>query len=128
MPSAFKGGLVLLAKLAIRESYSITGAAVAFVCGGGLLSAPLRVAMRAWLTSRRARSRGYAVINASSRGSSLACRVAQLYAVATLEQPRRFHPVRPGRKCSRRTAPAKRLDLFEERRIRAQGGEFLEQQ
>jgi len=68
------------------------------------------------------------VINASSRGSSLACRVAQLYAVATLEQPRRFHPVRPGRKCSRRTAPAKRLDLFEERRIGAQGGEFLEQQ
>ena len=30
---------------------------------------------------------------------------------ATLEQPRRFHPIRPGRECRRRTAPAQRLDL-----------------
>ena len=47
-------------------------------------------------------------------------RVAQLYAVATLEQPRRFHPIRPGRECRRRTAPAQRLDLLKERRIGAQ--------
>jgi hypothetical protein len=48
--------------------------------------------------------------------------VAQLYAVATLKQPRRFHPIRPGRECRRRAAPAQRLDLLEERRIGAQGG------
>jgi hypothetical protein len=47
--------------------------------------------------------------------------VAQLYAVATLEQARRFHPIRPRRECRRRTAPAQRLDLLEERRIGAQG-------
>ena len=46
--------------------------------------------------------------------------MAQLYAVATLEQPRRFHPIRPGRESRRRTAPAQRLDLLEERRIGAQ--------
>jgi len=51
---------------------------------------------------------------------SLACRVAQLYAVATLQQSRRFHPIRPGRESRRRTAPAQGLDLLEERRIGAQ--------
>ena len=61
-------------------------------------------------------------------GPQPCCRVAQLYAVATLEQPRRFHPIRPGRECRRRTAPAQRLDLLEERRIGAQGREFLEEQ
>ena len=53
---------------------------------------------------------------------------AQLYAVATLQQARRFHPIRPGRECRRRTAPAQRLDFLEERRIGAQGREFLEEQ
>ena len=47
---------------------------------------------------------------------------------ATLEQPRRFHPIRPGRECRRRTAPAQRLDLLEERRIGAQRREILEEQ
>ena len=47
---------------------------------------------------------------------------------ATLEQPRRFHSIRPGRECRRRTAPAQRLDLLEERRIGAQRREFLEEQ
>ena len=64
----------------------------------------------------------------SSSARSLACRVAQLYAVATLEQPRRFHPIRPGRECRRRTAPAQRLDLLKERRIGMQGREVLEEQ
>jgi hypothetical protein len=31
-------------------------------------------------------------------------RVAQLYAVATLEQPRRFHPIRPGCESRQRLA------------------------
>src|ERR1051325_4525392 len=53
---------------------------------------------------------------------------AQLYAVATLEQPRRFHPFRPGRQRLRRTAPAQRLDLLKERRIGAQRREILEEQ
>src|SRR5947207_1891287 len=66
--------------------------------------------------------------SASSSARSLACRVAQLYAVATLEQPRRFHPIRPGRECRRRTAPAQRLDLLKERRIGMQGREVLEEQ
>src|SRR5947208_10011728 len=47
---------------------------------------------------------------------------------ATLQQPRRFHPIRPGRECRRRAPPAQRLDLFKERRIGAQGREFLEEQ
>ena len=55
-------------------------------------------------------------------------RVAPLYAVATLEQPRRFHSVRPLRESRRRTVPAQRLDLLEERRICAQGREFFEKQ
>jgi hypothetical protein len=46
---------------------------------------------------------------------------------ATLEQPRRFHPIRPGRECRRRTAPAQRLGIVEERRIGAQGREILEE-
>jgi len=46
--------------------------------------------------------------------------VAQLYAVATLQQPRRFHPIGQGRESRRRIAPAQRLDLLEERRIGAQ--------
>src|SRR5206468_3038760 len=46
----------------------------------------------------------------------------------TLEQPRRFHPLRPGRECRRRTAPAQRLDLLKERRISAQRREFFEEQ
>ena len=44
------------------------------------------------------------------------------------EQPRCFHPISPSRECRRRTAPAQRLDLLEERRIDAQGREFLEEQ
>jgi hypothetical protein len=47
---------------------------------------------------------------------------------ATLEQPRRFHPIRPGRESRRRTAPAQRLDLLKERRIGAKGREFLEKE
>src|SRR5437667_4424952 len=47
---------------------------------------------------------------------------------ATLEQPRRFHPIRPGRESRRRTAPAQRLDTLEEWRIGAQRREFLEEQ
>ena len=47
---------------------------------------------------------------------------------ATLEQPRRFHPIRPVRERRRGTAPAQRLGIFEERRIGAQGREFLEEQ
>ena len=47
---------------------------------------------------------------------------------ATLEQPRRFHPLRPFRECRPRTAPAQRLDLLKERRIGAQRREFLEEQ
>jgi hypothetical protein len=47
---------------------------------------------------------------------------------ATLEQPRRFHSLRPLREFRRRTAPAQRLDLLKERRIDAQGREFLEEQ
>src|SRR5438105_4160978 len=47
---------------------------------------------------------------------------------APLEQPRRFHPIRPGRECRRRTAPAERLGIFEEQRIGAQGRELLEKQ
>src|SRR5436853_7002920 len=66
--------------------------------------------------------------SASSSARSLACRVAQLYAVATLEQPRRCHPIRPGRECRRRTAPAHRLHLLKERRIGMQGREVLEEQ
>jgi len=54
--------------------------------------------------------------------------VAQLYAVATLERPRRFHPIRPGREGRCRAAPARRLDFLKERRIGAQGREFLEEQ
>src|SRR5439155_15511558 len=69
-----------------------------------------------------------AAASTSTLPSSLACRVAQLYAVATLEQPRRFHPTRPGRECRRRTAPAQCLDLLEKRRIGAQRGEILEEQ
>ena len=48
--------------------------------------------------------------------------------LATLEQPRCFHPICPGGESRRRTAPAQRLDLFEERRIGAQGREILEEQ
>jgi len=47
---------------------------------------------------------------------------------ATLEQPRRFHPLRPGCECRRRTAPAQRLRILEERRIGAEGREILEEQ
>src|SRR5690242_15459131 len=47
---------------------------------------------------------------------------------ATLEQPRRSHPIRPLRKCWCRTAPAQRLDLLEKWRIGAQGREILEEQ
>jgi hypothetical protein len=47
---------------------------------------------------------------------------------ATLEQPRRFHPIRPGRESRRRTAPAQRLDLLKERRIGTQRREILEEQ
>ena len=47
---------------------------------------------------------------------------------ATLEQPRCFHPISPSRECRRRTAPAQSLDLLEERRMDAQGREFLEEQ
>src|SRR4029077_10221464 len=47
---------------------------------------------------------------------------------ATLEQPRRFHPIRPRRECRCRTAPAQRLDFLKERRIGAQGREFLKEQ
>jgi len=47
---------------------------------------------------------------------------------ATLQQSQRFHPIRPGRECRRRTAPAQRLDLLEERRIGAQSREILEEQ
>src|SRR5882724_11523515 len=47
---------------------------------------------------------------------------------ATLEQPRRFHSIGPGRESRRGTAPAQRLDLLEERRIGAQGREILEEQ
>ncbi len=47
---------------------------------------------------------------------------------AALDQPRRFHPLRPGREGRRRTAPAQRLDFLEERRIGAQRREFLEEQ
>jgi hypothetical protein len=54
--------------------------------------------------------------------------VAQLYAVATLEQSRRFHPFRPLRESRRRTAPTQRLDFLKERRIGAQRREFLEEQ
>ena len=54
--------------------------------------------------------------------------MAQLYAVTTLQQLRRFHSFRPGRECRRRAAPAQRLDLLEERRIGAQRREFLEEQ
>ena len=47
---------------------------------------------------------------------------------ATLEQPRRFHPIRPCREGRRRTAPAQRIGIVEERRIGAQGREILEEQ
>src|SRR5439155_19658563 len=47
---------------------------------------------------------------------------------ATLQQPRRFHPIRPGRECRRPAPPAQRLDFLKERRIGAQGREFLEEQ
>jgi len=47
---------------------------------------------------------------------------------ATLEQPRRFHPLRPGRERRRRTAPAQRLDLFKERRIGSEDREILEEE
>src|SRR6185295_13872609 len=47
---------------------------------------------------------------------------------ATLEQPRRFHPIRPCRECRRCTAPAQRLGILKERRIGAQGREILEEQ
>src|SRR5262249_5094108 len=47
---------------------------------------------------------------------------------ATLEQPRRFHLLRPARECRRRTAPAQRLDFLKERRIGAQSREILEEQ
>ena len=65
---------------------------------------------------------------ASSSARSLACHLAQLYADTALEQPRHFHSIRPGREFRRRTAPAQRLDLLEERRIGAQRREFLEEQ
>ena len=47
---------------------------------------------------------------------------------APFEQPRRFHPIRPGREGRRRAAPAQRLGIVEERRIGAQGREILEEQ
>src|SRR6266850_5497991 len=47
---------------------------------------------------------------------------------ATLQQSRRFHPIRPCRECRRRAAPAQRLRIVEERRIGAQGREILEEQ
>jgi DUF2975 family protein len=34
---------------------------------------------------------------------------------ATLQRPRRFHPIRPGCESQRRTAPAQRLGIVEER-------------
>jgi hypothetical protein len=48
---------------------------------------------------------------------SFACRVAQLYAVATLQQPRRFHPIRPDRERRRCTAPAQHIDVCLEVRL-----------
>ena len=48
--------------------------------------------------------------------------------LASLEQTRRFHPLCPGREFRRRTAPAQRLGIFEERRISAQRCEILEEQ
>jgi hypothetical protein len=48
--------------------------------------------------------------------------------LATLEKPRRLHPLSPLRERWRRTTPAQRLDLLKERRIGAQGREFLEEQ
>src|SRR5207244_2788322 len=62
----------------------------------------------------------------SSGASSASSTARSLF--ATLEQPRRFHPIRPGRECRRRTAPAQRLNLLKERRIGAQRREFLEEQ
>src|SRR6476660_669902 len=47
---------------------------------------------------------------------------------AALQQLRCFHPIRPLRKCRRRTAPAQRLDFLKERRIGAQRRKFLEEQ
>src|ERR687892_1633224 len=47
---------------------------------------------------------------------------------ATLEQPRRFHPIHPGRECRCRTAPAQRLGSIKEWRIGAQRREILEEQ
>jgi hypothetical protein len=47
---------------------------------------------------------------------------------ATLQQPRRFHPIRPCRECRRRAAPAQCLGIVEERRIGAQRCEILEEQ
>src|SRR5918996_6501952 len=47
---------------------------------------------------------------------------------ATLEQPRRFHPIHPSRECRCGTAPAQRLGSIEEWRIGAQRREILEEQ
>src|SRR5438309_8815909 len=59
----------------------------------------------------------------ANSASSSACSL-----FATLQQPRRFHPIRPCRERRRRTAPAQRLGIFEEWRIGAQGREILEEQ
>jgi hypothetical protein len=47
---------------------------------------------------------------------------------ATLEQPGRFHPLRPRRERRRRTAPAQGLHTLKERRIGPQRREILEEQ
>jgi hypothetical protein len=47
--------------------------------------------------------------------------------LATFHQLRRFHPIRPGCECRRRTARAQHLDLLEEWRIGAQSGESEEE-
>src|ERR1043166_53197 len=45
-----------------------------------------------------------------------------------LEESRRVHFLGPSSERRRRTAPTERLDIFEKRRVGAQGRQFLEQQ
>ena len=89
---------------------------------------PARANCRAWRTrqSNEIDSVDVSVLKLGPGANSPSSSARSLF--ATLEQPRRFHPIRPGRECRRRTAPAQRLDLLKERRIGAQRREFLEEQ
>src|SRR5262249_13545347 len=75
--------------------------------------------------------RSYALVGVGSSRPcraelSLRCRLPG--AGGSLEESRRFHPLRPALECRRRAAPTQLVPVAKERRVGAQRGELLEQQ